>query len=125
MTKKNKNSKITRQLNKNMKLSQARTKLKKELEGLAAQYEAKMSSLEKEHNFIDRLPLETLEDYQAYAAGLKTDFNLQFFDKKRALEKLRDQKIEELKKIDIKMDEGQIDLALKKIEALLIQLKEK
>lgn len=121
--KKSKSTKVSRQLNKNMKMSQARTQLKKELEGLAAQYEAKMSSLEKERNFIDRLPLETLEDFQEYAAGLKTDFNLQFFDRKRDLEKLRDKKIEELKKLDIKMDEGQIDLALKKIEALLISLK--
>lgn len=124
MSKKNPRQKVERQLKVNKKLLETRNKLQKDLENLKEEYLEKMSSVHEDENFIERLPLESLADLQEFAAGVKT-FNLHFFDEKRKMEKKRDSKMEELFKLDYQIDQGGIDLILKKIEVLLEDLKDK
>lgn len=100
-------------------LEQDRKEIEKSIKEIIDTYNSKSANNRDAERFLDKLPLDSLRELQDYLNGKKKESNLEILKVRAQLRKDRNQKIDELLKLEEKISQGQIDLLIAKINHVI------
>lgn len=98
-------------------LKRQKKDLMNQVQEVINQYNANASQVTEAADWLEKLPLETIQELYSFLAG-ESNFNLQTLVKRSKLRKEHLQKIDEVKQLDNKITEVQIDLVIAQIECM-------
>ncbi len=103
------------------KLQIKSNKLKNHIGNMINDLNAKTTLSAEASKFLERLPLDSLQDFQNFSAGKKIEYNLDLLRARSKLRKDCNKKMQILFEINQQIVENQIDLLLAKIDHIMTE----
>jgi hypothetical protein len=103
-------------------LKRQRSFLIKEIREIIEAYNDKYLNMDDTSEWLNKLPLQSLEDLYQFLSGSKDDYSLTVLELRSRLRKDHSEKVEETMKLEKKIYISQIDLLLAKIGCIQSKL---